>query len=161
MLRVERFLRSERGLTLVELMIVVVLTGLIIGVTGTVMTGAWGAWARTSTGADLNMQSEAGLMAVSGKIRIASSVDAVDSATPVVKVKGASGETVYSFMVDGTDLKMVTTAPGGSSTSASVARDVSSFQVTPTEYAGSYTISITCTRSGKSKTASTQVTVRR
>ena len=161
MSRVERSLQSERGLTLVELLIVMVLAGLIIGVTWAVMTGAWGAWARTSTDAALDMQSEAGLMAVSGKIRIASSVDAADSENPAIKVKVPSGDTVYSFRVEGTDLRMVTTAPGGSSTSASVARDVSSFEVIPTEYAGSYTISITCARSGKSKTASTQVTVRR
>lgn len=161
MLRVERSLQNEKGLTLVELLIVVVLAGLIIAVTWAIMTGAWGAWARTSTDAALDMQSEAGLMAVSSKMRIASSVDAADPANPVIKAKGPSGETVYSFELEGTDLKMVATAPGGSSTAATVARDVTSFQVNPTEYAGSYTISITCARSGLSKTASTQVTVRR
>ena len=161
MSRVERSLQSERGLTLVELLIVLVLAGLIIGVTWAVMTGAWGAWARTSTDAALDMQSEAGLMAVSGKTRIASSVDAADPENPVIKVKGPSGDTVYSFRVEGTELRMVTTAQGGTSTAATVARDVSLFQLTPTEYAGSYTILITCARSGISKTASTQVTVRR
>ncbi len=161
MLRVERSLQSERGFTLVELLIVVVLAGLIIGVTWTIMTGAWGAWARTSTDAALDMQSEAGLMAVSSKMRVASNVDAADSASPVIKVKGLSGETVYSFELDGTDLKMVATTAGGTSSAATVARDVASFQVTPTDYAGSYTVSITCARSGISKTASTQVTIRR
>ena len=161
MLRVEHSLQNEKGLTLVELLIVIVLAGLIIGVTWTVMTGAWSAWARTSTDASLDMQSEAGLMAVSSKMRIASSVDAADPTSPVIKVKGLSGDTVYSFRVDGTDLKMATTVPGGTSTSATVARDVASFQVNPTEYAGSYTISIACARSGISKTASTQVTIRR
>lgn len=148
-------------MTLVELLIVIVLAGLIIGVTWTIMTGAWSAWARTSTDAALDMQSEAGLMAVSSKMRVASSVDAADPENPVIKAKGLSGETVYCFELEGTDLKMITTAPGGSSTVATVARDVASFQVNPTEYAGSYTISITCARSGISKTASTQVTVRR
>jgi prepilin-type N-terminal cleavage/methylation domain-containing protein len=161
MLHVERSLRSERGLTLVELLIVMVLAGLIIGVTWTVMTGAWGAWARTSTDAALDMQSGAGLMAVSAKMRIASSVDAADPASPVIKVNGPSGETVYSFSVEGTDLKMITTAPGSSSTIAPVARDVASFQVVATEYTGSYVISVVCERSGISKTASTQITVRR
>ena len=159
MSRVERSLQSERGLTLVELLIVMVLAGLIIGVTWAVMTGAWSAWARTSTDASLDMQSEAGLMALSSKIRIATSVDAADPGSPVIKVKGLSGETVYSFGVDGTDLKMITTAPGGASTTATVARDVASFQVNPTEHAGSYTVSIACARSGISKTASTQVTI--
>ena len=161
MLRVERSLQSERGLTLVELLIVMVLAGLIMGVTWNIMTGAWGAWARTSTHTSLDMQSEAGMLAVSSKIRIATSVDAADPASPVIKVKGVSGETVYSFEVEGTDLKMITTAPGGSSSTATVARDLASFQVIETEYAGSYTVSITCTRSGMSKTASTQVTIRR
>ena len=161
MSRVERSLQSERGLTLVELLIVMVLAGLIIGAAWTTMTGAWSAWARTSTSAALDMQSEAGLMAVSGKTRIASSVDAIDPENPVIKVKGPSGDTVYSFRVEGTDLRMVTTAPSGTSTAATVATDVSLFQMTPTEHAGSYTIAITCARSGISKTASTQVTVRR
>ena len=128
MSHVERSLQSERGLTLVELLIVMVLAGLIIGVTWTIMTGAWGAWARTSTDASLDMQSEAGLMAVSTKMRTASSVDATDPQRPVITAKGLSGETIYSFEVEGTNLKM---------------------------------ISITCERSGISKTASTQVTVRR
>ena len=95
-----------------------VLAGLIMGVTWAVMTGAWGAWARTSTDAALDMQSEAGLMAVSGKIRIAWSVDAADPENPVIKVKGPSGDTVYSFRVEGTDLRMITNAPGGASTAA-------------------------------------------
>ena len=38
MLRVEHSLQSERGLTLVELLIVMVLAGLIIGVTWNIMT---------------------------------------------------------------------------------------------------------------------------
>ncbi|HBK60038.1 MAG TPA: hypothetical protein DDZ84_04500 [Firmicutes bacterium] len=158
---VEHSLRSERGLTLVELLIVMVLAGLIIGATWTIMTGAWGAWGRTSTAAALDMQSEAGLAAISSKMRMASSVDVADPQNPVIKVQGHSGETVYSFELEGTTLRMITTVPGGSSTTAPVAQDVSFIQVVETAYSGAYTISIACERSGASKTASTQVTVRR
>ncbi len=161
MLCAERFSQSDSGLTLVELLIVVVLAGSIIGAAWVTMTGAWSAWGRASTAAALDMQSEAGLVAVASKMRKASSVDVADPMSPIIRVDGEAGETVYSFALDGTTLRMITTAPVGSQTAAPVARDVSSFEVVQTAYSGSYTISIVCERSGASKTASTQITIRR
>jgi len=123
---IRQFLQSRKGMTLVEVMVVIVVVGIIIAGASSLMTAANSSFRAISVRADLSRRARAAVEVVASRMRDASIVEQQLSGAWKVTVFRSGVGYDYLFSLSGDDLLMTL----GSDVTV-LTSDVASFSIVP------------------------------
>ncbi|MEA4882590.1 MAG: prepilin-type N-terminal cleavage/methylation domain-containing protein [Clostridia bacterium] len=156
----KRYLLNDRGASLVEVLVTLVLSAMLVAAVWSTVGAANASWRSGSAMAAATRESEAALMAVSSKLRVASNVDLSSPSSPAILVRTQTGDYSYAFSLSQTTLEMHTLRPDGTVSTGRVCSDITSLVMSEAS-ADSYDVQLTSSVRGISRTAATRVTIRR
>lgn len=158
MCRTKQFLQNHRGMTMVELMVIIVVVGMILAGASSILMAANGGFRAVSVRADLSRRARTAVETIASRMRDASVVEQqLSGAWKVTVFKGGVGHD-HVFSVSGDDLLMTL---GGNATV--LTSDVNSFSITQFQSGATfaYRISLSLQSGSASRECSTLVSLRR